>query len=153
MRHSIFKNKERKTINSQKVENVGCISPKARAQRKDYKIIKQSTIWYFKNDQQRSLRDVIHFMAVPPRTPEVPNPTNYSHDTKRPYQPPEDHPSPSNTQNQFHPTPRWLPTKRGRPGSTRHPQPHSNLPRRVKRQESLKSAVCNLSVERREIKF
>ena len=41
MRHSIFKNKERKTINSQKVENVGCISPKARAQRKDYKIIKQ----------------------------------------------------------------------------------------------------------------
>ena len=121
-------------------------APKAGAQKEAYKIIKH-IIRHFKNGQQRSLRDVIHFMAVPPRTPEAPHPNHYNHDTNRSHQPPEGHPSPSNTQIQFHPIPKWPPEKGARPGSTRHPQPHSNPPRRVKRQEILKSAVCNLSVE------
>ena len=126
-------------------------APKAGAQKEAYKIIKH-IIQHFKKRTTEVYPRCDSFHGGPAPDPRDPNPNNYSYDTKRPHQPPEDHPNPSSSQTQFHPIPRRPPTKARRPGLTRHPRPHGHPPQ-GNTAGNLKIACCSLSVERREIKF
>ena len=74
-----------------------------------YKIVRQMFIKYFKNEQQRSLRDVIQFMAVPPRTPETPIPTTTA-------MTPKDHTNrPKTIPTHLAPKPNFTPSRDGHP--------------------------------------
>ena len=127
MRHSTFKNEKRKTINSHKSWKYLGTPPTARAQREAYKIIKQVEFGASKT-ANRGLPEIgfTSWQSCPgPQRPPIPTitamtPTDH---TNRPRTIPGiQHPKPIS----HHPT--MATHKKGSPGSTRHPRPHSTFP-------------------------